>query len=91
MQDSGSQPRRRRGPVRRQPKTQSRRGVYTSIARVATDLKVAPAGGLCKADASALETLKSMAYTSPGAKSLHTSMRTGPGMARPWEACPAMV
>eukprot|EP00955_Chlamydomonas_euryale_P044565 352917-Chlamydomonas_euryale.AAC.2 len=41
------------------------------------------------ADASALETLKSMAYTSLGAKSLHTLMRTGPGMARPWEACPA--
>eukprot|EP00955_Chlamydomonas_euryale_P074804 362139-Chlamydomonas_euryale.AAC.9 len=31
-----------------------------------------------------------MAYTSPGAKSLHTSMRNSPGMARPWEACPAM-
>eukprot|EP00955_Chlamydomonas_euryale_P103797 365524-Chlamydomonas_euryale.AAC.4 len=37
------------------------------------------AGGLCMADASALETLKSMAYTSPGAKSVHASARTGPG------------
>eukprot|EP00955_Chlamydomonas_euryale_P061532 358069-Chlamydomonas_euryale.AAC.1 len=58
---------------------------------VGTDLKAAPAGGLCKADASELETLESMACTSPGAKSLHTSMRTGPGMARPWGACPAMA